>query len=126
MDVNAEDSAGATPLADAVRCGRREEQAALRGAGGRLGAADSAERLCLAAAANDLDTLNVRPRLCCTSASKGGLTGSRARCRSRQRPGCVVARLCLCLTSAVLKACLLALTGSLPRPPTTWRRLARA
>jgi hypothetical protein len=62
MDVNAEDSAGATPLADAVRCGRREEQAALRGAGGRLGAADSAERLCLAAAANDLDTLNVRPR----------------------------------------------------------------
>lgn len=60
VEVNAEDSTGATPLADAIRCGRREEQAALRGAGGRLGASDIAERLCVAAAANDLDTLNVR------------------------------------------------------------------
>ena len=60
IEVNAEDSTGATPLADAIRCGHREEQAALRGAGGRLGASDIAERLCVAAAANDLDTLNVR------------------------------------------------------------------
>ena len=59
--MSAEDSTGATPLADAIRCGHREEQAALRAAGGRLGASDIAERLCVAAAANNLDTLNVRP-----------------------------------------------------------------
>lgn len=60
IDVNAEDSTGATPLADAIRCRHREEQAALRAAGGRLGTAEIAERLCVAAASNDLDTLNVR------------------------------------------------------------------
>ncbi|KAK9831937.1 hypothetical protein WJX81_001333 [Elliptochloris bilobata] len=49
IEVNAEDSTGSTPLADAIRYGHHEEQAALRGAGGRLGASDIAERLCVLA-----------------------------------------------------------------------------
>lgn len=69
--MNAEDSTGATPLADAIRCRHREEQAALRAAGGRLGTAEIAERLCVAAASNDLDTLNVRLQSSCWAAQRG-------------------------------------------------------
>ena len=101
IEVNAEDSTGATPLADAIRCGHREEQAALRGSSGRLGASDIAERLCVAAAANDLDTLNVRITVIWASSCHPHLTAH----LTAHMHGTAKVAGCICMRSSMCIIC---------------------
>ena len=61
INLSAVDGMGNTPLMDAIRHGHTEVQAALRAAGATLDSAQVADKLCLAAAENDLATLQVCP-----------------------------------------------------------------
>ena len=63
INLGAVDGMGNTPLMDAIRHGHTEVQAALRAAGATLDSAQVADKLCLAAAENDLATLQVAAQL---------------------------------------------------------------
>ena len=63
INLGAADGMGNTPLMDAIRHGHTEVQAALRAAGASLDSAQVADKLCLAAAENDLATLQVAAQL---------------------------------------------------------------